>query len=246
MKTPEQRHIYVNKKTSYTNRWEYRANINKPVDENYIPPIQEYYQYLDKNDYEKNRFGKYIEELQRQTINIEKCNIEYFLQNLIHENIIVNNQELFSHIKNFLLYLEENNKYHQKSAKDALKVLNYELHSDNRKFATKSRTSKFKKIDYSRYENSGDFRKHFGNHILNALHAKGGEIYLDKKGKIYLKLKGDVKFEPYTNKEAEEALSYTLGMAIKITNKFVKVDDEIIVEIVDDEIENTKLIGENK
>jgi hypothetical protein len=243
---PKSRHLYKSEEITCYSKFEHRANANKPITETYTPSIKEYYQYLDKNELEKSKFGSYILELEQNTISIEKCNVTYFLQYLIDGNILVNNQELFSHLKNFLTYLEENNKLHPNSKNSSLKTLNNVLYSDNRASSTQDSTSKFKKIDYSQYPNSGDFRKNHNNHILNQLHSKDGEIFLDKRGEIHLKLKGDVKFEPYTNKEAEEALGLTLGMTIKITNDFVQVDDEIIVDVVDDEKTDIKLIGEDK
>lgn len=210
-------------KVNYSRERKLIKKVIHTVSEKDEPNLNIYEDYLSNQNISDSIVIETFEHYKTKQMNCEnaKC-VEYF-QYLIDSSVLAGKIELFSHLEEFLKFLESNSLIHSNKKSKYFNKLNIALYKHNKSDLMVKKTKE--KIDYSKFDTK-DFRKVFNNKIINKIFENGGEIYTNEKTKICLKLSKHEKVKEYSKLNAEKVLSFTFCRNIKIVDEISKVEND--------------------
>lgn len=199
-------------------------DVEESIKINHNPPLDSYLKYLEDNNLENSKFSELLKEFKTTKLNHNDFRFINYLQYLLDGGKIKGNREFYSHLLKVLDFMESENIIHPELKEHCLTSLSVNFYSENGKNKDGFTSYKHKKIDYSKfYEDTS--KKVSNNQVLNELYKGGGELYIDKKGKFFLKLSKYDKPTIDTRKVIEGFLSSHFGYKIKITDEVISYQD---------------------
>lgn len=178
--------------------------------------------YIKKNELGNKEISTNLNDFKSSEIDSEKATYIDYLAFLCNKNKIVDNMHLYKELVDFMVYAEKNNLMHKAKKEYIEKYINSELFKTNKENAETINSDEYTQINYANYEYN-NFRKSFGNEVLNKLASMGGGIYIDSDAKICLRFSPKTKFKSYSKTQAETLLSTKLGFKIKINEEEVEM-----------------------
>lgn len=231
--------LYNGYETPYSNTFHrFSSKYEEPVTYEYDLPIGILESYIKSNKLENSLISNCINEFKSTKIDPDRSTFRDFIESLCDEEKIVDDKYLYKDLVNFINYAEKNNLMHKTRREVIEKFLNTQLFKDHSDKAETINSDEYIQIDYSRYEHN-NFRKSYGNEVLNKLASRGGGIYMDSDAKICLRFSSNTKFKPYSKTQAETLLSTKLGFKIKINEEEV----EMYVDLNKDLLLSEKIKG---
>lgn len=178
--------------------------------------------YINDNNLKNKDISINLNDFKSSEIDSEKATLVDYLAFLCDKNKLVDNMYLYKELVDFMAYAEKNNLLHKAKREHFEKILNGQLFKTNAEGIKATNNDKHTQINYANYEYN-NFRKSYGNEVLNKLASLGGGIYIDSDAKIRLRFSATTKFKPYSKTQAETLLSTKLGFKIKINEEEVEM-----------------------
>jgi hypothetical protein len=222
----------------------FQTRFNKELRDNtsndfHEPTLDEYKQLLESISNDKKLFDS-ISEFEKSKINYQNLKFIDYIQYLSENGKIADNRKLFAHLLKTLDAMQFDGLITQRTQEIYKKQIKDSYYSKNKPLADNNKQNFHKKIDYSSYYDTTT-RKVTNCELVNRIFDNGGEIYLDKKTKICLRLSEHAELLILSRKESEDILFSEFGIKVKITNDVVSYVDLDISDF----IVPAKMIGES-
>ena len=199
------------------------------VDYKYNMPFIYLGSYLENNKTQDNILYKYYNDYKQDKIDTQKHTVVSFLEDILNTGKLEGNNILYEEVIEFLDYSVSNNMLHKKKSEFFKDKLREFLFANNEN-KTENNFDKYIELDYSTYEDN-NFRKNEENELLNTVYEGNGAIYLNKNGKICIKIAKNDKAIAFTPKEAKIVLTSRLGVDVHITETTIDDEDADIHEL---------------
>jgi hypothetical protein len=195
------------------------------IDYDYNMPVSYFELYCKENKIQEDQLCKYCNEYKKDKVDTDEFTMVSFLQEIIDTGKLEDNNILYEEIVKFLEYAVSNNMLNKKKSEFYKKNFQKALFANN-KYEIDNRSDKYVELDYSTYEDN-NFRKDEENEILNTVYEENGAIYLNKNGKICIKIAKNNKAVAFTPKEAKIVLTSRLGLDVQITETTTTDDEDV-------------------